>query len=135
LSRPFDRSRRKRLTRTARHDRSSYRSWGRSVLSRWSPSSPASIEEYTALVRRVLTECSASRRTPPAPLFDDATQQIDLCGCTIRPTANAILASIAYLTNFTVPVATGVVRQRSFSLNLVCRARSRFPRTRRMRAF
>jgi hypothetical protein len=36
---------------------------------------------------------------------------------------------------FRGPVATDVVRQSSFPLNLVCRARSRFSRMRRMRAF
>jgi hypothetical protein len=36
---------------------------------------------------------------------------------------------------FRGPVATDVVRQSCFPLNLVCRARSRFSRMRRMRAF
>jgi hypothetical protein len=49
------------------------------------------------------------------------------------PNRERHLASIAYRANFTVPVATGVVRQSSFSLNLICRAQSRFSRT-RMRA-
>src|SRR6478609_9358750 len=44
--------------------------------------------------------------------------------------ACAILLASCHRAKVTGPVATGVVRQSSFSLNLVCRARSRFSRTR-----
>src|SRR4029077_4859889 len=44
--------------------------------------------------------------------------------------ACAILLASCHRAKVTGPVATGVVRQSSFSLNLVCRARSRFSRMR-----
>jgi hypothetical protein len=82
---------------------------------------------------------------PSAPSFGDviATQQTtcaerhvqnDMCRCTNHPTVRTILllASCFHRAKLVVPVATGVVRQSSSSLNLVCRAQSRSSRVRRM---
>jgi uncharacterized membrane protein len=47
------------------------------------------------------------------------------------PDRERYLASVAVSSKLIAPVATGVVRQSSFSLNLVCRTQSRFSRMRR----
>ena len=86
----------------------------------------SSIERLSRLVWRV--SCAIRRASVSTNRL--VMQRNKRCVQMHNSPKRALLLPSCHRAKVTGPVATGVVRQSSFSLNLVCRARSRFSRMR-----